>query len=253
MVVMSVRNRIALFSFALVLALIQTSCRSPEAATAANSSINTQAQREATVAYWDALYTINAQIDLQLNQIEASLETNRQNGATPFDMLPEFSEQISQVADAYTRRVSALPVLDVDERLILETTEDLKNSSEISNHFKTMSEAVVSYAGWCQRKDHPPTAKMVVCVFDSIAGAFEGSPFIGYDEIREEETQMDEEGQQIIETYLTHLKALNGLINESAADKAKEIQLRSYLSSKYGVEFKPLPEFSSSNDVSRNP
>ncbi len=143
-----------------------------------------------------------------------------------------------------------MPLLDVDERLVKETADDLRTGAATVNHLNGMAQALVAYAEWCQRKQNPQGSKFVGDLIYSFINGLEGRPFAGLDKFHAEQASLDAEGQQLLGVYLEQLQALNVSIEQGKVDDAKELELRAYLSKKYGIEFKPMPQLNS-NDTSK--
>lgn len=218
--------------------LILTSCQSPQT----GQETPSYAQKQATLDYWNELYSLRLQLNQSATGLGASLEKDSQNGGTITELLPKFAKDFEALVDAYDQSVTQLPVMNVDERLIKETADDLRSDDEEVKNLNAMADAGVAYADWSQRKNHPGGGKLFSEMVDSYIRGLEGRPFAGYDKVRAERASLDAEGQQIIEAYLEHAQAFNSLIEQSRADDVKELELRAYLAKKYGAEFRPMPK-----------
>lgn len=226
--------------------LILTSCQSPQSTGKESPSV---AQKRATLDYWNGLYELNLQLNQRASEIVTSLGKGGQDGSSSADFLPTFAKAFTDLDDAYTKSVTQLPVMNVDERLIKETIEDLSSGDELIKHLNAMTDAAISYANWNHRKEHPDGGKIFSDLVYSCISGFEGRPFAGYDKITNEEASLDAEGQQILGVYLQHAQAFNNLLEQARADDVKELALRAYLAKKYGTEFKPMPKPDSDNQT----
>ena len=218
--------------------LILTSCQSPQS----GQETPSYAQKRATLDYWNGLYDLNLQLIQRGAEIFKTVGKDDQDGSVMGARLPTIAKEFTDLDDAYTKSVTQLPVMNVDERLIADTAEDLKSNDELIQHLNAMADAAISYADWNQRKNHPGGTKIFSDLVFSYINGLEGRPFAGYDKIRAEQDSLDSEGQQILGLYLQHAQALNALIEQGRLDDVKELELRAYLAKKYGVEFKPMPK-----------
>lgn len=222
--------------------LTQSSCRSLQTSDISASQNPTGAERDATLAYWNSLQQINAQIEKRFKEMVASLDRQSESKVDFLTILGNISEQMSRLAADLKDEIGSLPVKDVDGQLISDTAQDLKTSIETCQHLSGMVEAANSYAEWSQRKKNPDNDEVFIDLLDSFIKGFEGRPFAGYDKIRKDEQNLEVEGQRISNVYLSHLQALSEISEQSKSDKIKEMELRAYLSKKYGVEFKPMQD-----------
>lgn len=227
------------------LALIAVSCQDHEGAAGVTTSSPTSEQKEATVKYWNALCDIDERLNHRLKDLSTSIQSDVQNGATQIAVLSKFADRCSQEASTYNQSVTDLPVINVDDRLIDETAQELKEGLEIAKHLTAMSEAANSYSQWSEQKDNPLNQQVFSDLFDSFVKGLEGRPFAGYEKFKSDQAKLDAEGQQIIAVYLQHEQALNALFEQTRTDDVKEMELRAYLAKKYGVEFKPRPHLDS--------
>ncbi len=219
--------------------LILTSCQSPQSTGQESPSV---AQMRATIDYWNGLFELNLQLNQRASELGASVEKDGQNGSALAEILPKLAEDFSALDDAYAASIMKMSVLNVDERLVKETADDLRSGNELVKHLKGMADAAVAYANWNQRKNNPEGAKIFSDIVYSFLGGLTGRPLAGYDKLNAEKASVDSEGQQILGAYLVHAQALNSIIEQERADDIKELELRAYLAKKYGVEFKPMPK-----------
>jgi|GEM_PF-4923245 len=225
--------------------LILTSCQTPQSTSQESPSV---AQRRATLDYWNGLYELNLQLNQHASELGASVEKEGQNGSTLAELLPKLANDFGALDDAYAKSVMQMTVMNVDERLVKETADDLRSGNEVVKHLNGMAEAAVAYANWNQRKSNPDGTKILSDIVYSFLGGLAGRPLAGYDKLNAEKASVDAEGQQILGAYLVQAQALNGIIEQERADDIKELELRAYLAKKYGVEFKPMPHVDTSNN-----
>ncbi len=227
-----------------VWSLILTSCQSPQPSGQESPSV---AQKRATLDYWNGLYDLNLQLNQHASEIATSLGKGGQDGSTLAELLPKLANDFSALDDAYAKSVMQMSVMNVDERLVKETADDLRTGDEVVKHLNGMADAAVVYANWNQRKINPDGAKIFSDIVYSFLGGLTGRPLAGYDKLNAEKVSVDSEGQQILGAYLVHAQALNSIIEQERADDIKELELRAYLAKKYGTEFKPMPKPDSEN------
>lgn len=235
------------FLIAGFLTLFLASCQSPQSK---EQPAVSHAQAQATTAFWNRLYDLNVQLNQQLDEIIKSLEKESQDGSTFVELLPKFANQFSNLYDAYTRSLKQMPLLDVDERLVKETADDLRTGAAGVNHLNGMADALVAYAEWCKRKQNPENSKVIGDMIYSFVNGLVGRPLAGLDKMEKEEAGLDAEGQQILGVYLQQLQGWNLTIEQIKVDDVKELELRAYLAKKYSAEFKPMPQ-SDSNGTSK--
>jgi hypothetical protein len=206
----------------------------------ASSAPPTNAEIRATADYWAALIAIDRSALERIKDITNSIDFQHQ--ASLFEILPKYSAQLSKLAKEYNAAICDLPVIDVDERLLAETAQDLSRGLKSAQLVSGMADAAVSYLAWNHHRQNPSGEKIFGDLLDSLIMGFEGQPFGGYEKLKAEEAELDAEGRQILNDYLRQAEALNENIRQADADKLKAMELRAYLTKKYNLEFKPRPE-----------
>lgn len=202
----------------------------------------TNRERIATLSYWNSLIEIDARFQESAKPFLAKLEQGDTNSLPPLDVLAKFAEWSSSASNKYNSDVGNLAVSGVDQRLLDETNADLRREVALVQHLSGMAENAQLYSDWAMRRKSRPTQELLTDVLDSFFMGLQGRPFEGYNNMKKKLSALDAEGQRIAQGYVAHAEAFNLLVQQVASDKVREIELRAFLSKKYGVEFRPRPD-----------
>jgi len=232
-----------LILFAMLLCLAQTSCRRAQPMPPPEPVKVTEVETQATIAYWKSLIETDTKFVAIMKEWQTNIAKEQERATNAVAYLYTLSDSLGKNIKKYNNSVGDLPVKDVDQRLLDEVGQDMRQSVEIAQHLKGMAEAADTYQTWSQRVQNPSGAAVFNDLMDSFVMGMEGRPFAGYDKMKKDAAQLDSEGQQIAGTYMSHAQALNTLIQNGDNDKIKEMELRRYLAQKYNAEFPPRPNF----------
>ena len=228
---------------ALTVTITQTSCRRNDTSAAASSQQPNDVNRSATVAYWKSQIEIDTRFNEEMKQLLAAFEKGQKNQPNPVVALTKAGAQISKLIERYNTTVGELPVRNVEQRLLDETSRDMRAGVSFVQHLNAMAEAADAYVEWSERKKSPSTESFLGDLLDSFIMGLQGQPFAGYNKMKNDATALDTEGQRIAGIYMSHVEALSQIVQENADDKVKEMELRAFLAKKYDVEFPPKPHF----------
>jgi hypothetical protein len=227
--------------FCLVLGLTQAGCqtgpRPLREDRQAQSATPEFIGRDATLAYWNSLNGLEQRCSQTVtNLLNMVVEENPQ--LTKAQMMVLAAEKYSEIINEFLKAICALPVRNVDQRLIAETTDDMRYCTKFAREFKGMAESLNAYAEWSKGTSIPASDESFLTdILDSFIMGLRGQPFAGYDKMKNDAARLGGQGEQIATQYLSHLEALNTLIQEADEQKIKELELRQYLTIKYDVEF----------------
>lgn len=202
--------------------------------TQAKSSVSINPQRDATITYWNSIVALDAQTREQFAELAKISKEQPPSGRT--EALAKFVTGISTILNNYTEAATALPVQNVDERLVESVAEDLRRAANYCFHLQEMVSATNAYTAWSRRRKSHSADNFLGNLVDSLVMGAQGQPFAGYNQMREQISMLDAEGQKIANTYISHSEALSQLMRGNVDLKVKELELRSFLCRKYNTE-----------------
>jgi hypothetical protein len=191
----------------------------------------------ATHHYWTAIIELDQKMGEDLRAMLAEIESS---GTSELEVLCHLALESAKQSKNFINQVSRFPMRDVDEGLLSHLRDEMRLVNKMSGCLIGMADSGVAFYEWSQRTQ--PPEKFWTDLFESFMGGLMGRPFAGYEKAQQEAAQLDAEGQSLLNAYWQHNQGFSECIKQAEDMEIEELELRSRLAGKYGMEFAPRPD-----------
>jgi hypothetical protein len=192
----------------------------------------------ATHDYWTAIIELDQEMGEDLRAMLAEIEGA--NATSELEVLCHLALESAKQSKNFINQVSQFPMRDVDEGLLSHLRDEMRLVNKMSGCLIGMADSGVAFYEWSQRTQ--PPEKFWTDLFESFMGGLMGRPFAGYEKAQQEAAQLDAEGQSLLNAYWQHNQGFSECIKQAEDMEIEELELRSRLAGKYGMEFAPRPD-----------
>jgi hypothetical protein len=193
----------------------------------------------ATKRYWDELKELNKTIDQEFTEIAKQIETPDGEAVDPVVGLLKASDTLAQIMSRHIKRLDRLKLKGVDDRVLEFVNADARLGIQTKEFASEAASRLDAIAKWRNKSNSIPDSLWNDLLY-TFTKALEFQPSAGPERIMKEADALDEEGKQLVSQYLECIEKGNELLRQTEDEAVKELELRQYLTKKFGIEFPAL-------------